>query len=172
MHSMPNKTIYVSDQDAPLFEEAKDTAGEALSTVIVRALREFVGRHKERAKGMKEITVKVGPHDTEREKHFNGTEIGKWSGFSDDRIWLNEAKVYRTQKGNLAVYFKVNGKATMITNPQVWRASGDYLRNSSSSELLVATQVSELKEKLPAELITIIEGLTARDENPVEYLDI
>ena len=46
---MPNKTIYVSQKDIPLFEEAQQLAGEALSTVISRALKEYVIRNK--AKG-------------------------------------------------------------------------------------------------------------------------
>ena len=50
---MPNKTIYVSEKDATLFEEAKEIAGEALSSVIVRAISEFVSRSREMKKGNK-----------------------------------------------------------------------------------------------------------------------
>src|ERR1700761_2366593 len=100
---MSNKTIYVSDKDEPLFERAKELAGEALSSVIARALREFVARHEEKGKGMKEITVKVGQHDSQREQRFIGQEVGKWSGFSDDNEWWMDAKIYITQKGNWAI---------------------------------------------------------------------
>ncbi len=67
---MPNKTIYVSQDDEPLFEEARQLAGESLSAVIVRALRDFVIRQQEKEKSMKEITVLVGPKESTREQRF------------------------------------------------------------------------------------------------------
>jgi hypothetical protein len=39
---MPNKTIYVSEDDLPLFERAQLVSGTNLSSVIVRALRRFL----------------------------------------------------------------------------------------------------------------------------------
>src|SRR5487761_902263 len=100
---MGNKTIYVSDKDESLFNRAKEIAGEALSSVIARALREYVSRHEEKEKGMKEISVKIGQSNSQREQRFIGQEVGKWSGFSDDKVWLMDAKIYRTQKENWAI---------------------------------------------------------------------
>ena len=80
---MPNKTIYVSQEDEPLFEEARQIAGESLSAVIVLALREFVSRQKEKEKSMKEITVLVGPKESSREQRFIGMQVGKWKGVDD-----------------------------------------------------------------------------------------
>src|SRR5579864_5631113 len=118
---MGNKTIYVSESDEPLFNRAKEIAGEALSSVIARALREYVSRHEEKAKGMKEITVRIGQHNSQREQRFVGQEIGKWSGFSDDKAWLMDAKIYQTQKGNWAILLRHSAKATLLTNPDEWR---------------------------------------------------
>src|SRR5579864_87540 len=115
---MGNKTIYVSESDEPLFNRAKDIAGEALSSVIARALREYVSRHEEKGKGMKEISVKIGQHSSQREQRFVGHEVGKWSGFSDDKVWLMDAKIYRTQKGNWAILLRHTTKATLLTNPK------------------------------------------------------
>src|SRR6185312_11227688 len=97
---MPNKTIYVSQEDASLFEQAKELAGEALSSVIAIALREYVTRHQQRAKGMKEVTLRVGNTNAESEKKFVGSERGNWQGFSDDKVWWMQASIYSTQKGN------------------------------------------------------------------------
>ena len=169
---MPNKTIYVSEQDASLFEEAKNLAGEALSSVIARALREFVARHQKKAQGMKEITVKVGKEEAEQEKRFIGYSIGKWSGFSDDEIWLMEAHIYKTQKGNIAIHLQTNAKVTLLTNPSLWKSSGDYLINVKKSELIVGKTTKELQSKLPQRLFEIVENVARKDENPVEYLDI
>ena len=124
---MGNKTIYVSEKDESLFEHAKEIAGEALSSVIARALREYVSRHEEKVHGMKEISVKVGKHNSEREQRFIGKEIGKWSGFSDDKVWLMEAKIYQTQKGNWAILLRETTKATLLTNPKEWSKNVDYL---------------------------------------------
>jgi EXLDI family protein len=169
---MPNKTIYISDSDASLFDEAKTIAGESLSSVISRALREFVAKNKKKADGMKEITVKVGKAHVSREQRFVGAIIEKWSGFSDDKKWWMEAKIYKTQKGNLAVNLVTVARSTVVTNPGVWKASGDYLTNVWHSELIVAEKAAELQGKLPNELYEIVENISKKDETPVEFLDI
>lgn len=169
---MPNKTIYVSEQDASLFEDAKNIAGEALSSVISRALREYVARQQEKDKGMKEISVKIGAQGAEREQRFVGSHVGDWSGFSDDKDWWLSAKVYRTQKNNWAVYFVHECKASLLTNKKLWKASGDYLINAKSAELLVATKPEGLKQKLPKVLYERLQEIAEKYEKPVEYLDI
>lgn len=169
---MPNKTIYVSEKDENLFEEAKSIAGEALSSVISRALREFIARNTEKEKGMKEISVKVGKENAQQEKRFTGYSLGKWSGFSDDEVWWLEGQIYKTQKGSIAVLLQTVAKATLLTNPTLWKASGDYLINAKKSEFFVAKKAQQLKGKLPKDLLEIIENASQRDENPVEYLDI
>ena len=169
---MANKTIYVSEKDETLFEEAKTLAGEALSSVISRALREFVARNTQKEKGMKEISIKVGKEEAEQEKRFIGYSIGKWSGFSDDETWLMEAHIYKTQKGNIAVHLQTNAKATLLTNPNLWKSSGDYLINVKKSELIVGKTTKELQSKLPQRLFEIVENVARKDENPIEYLDI
>jgi EXLDI family protein len=169
---MANKTIYVSDDDLTLFEEAKTIAGEALSSVIARALKEYVNRNREKAKGMKEISVKVGSQNSQREQRFIGEKIGTWSGFSDDKVWLMDAKIYQTQKGNWAILLQHSSKATLLTNPHEWSKNAEYLENSAKTELIVGENLSLLKEKLPLALYTTIEDLSKKYEAPVEYLDI
>jgi EXLDI family protein len=171
MH-MPNKTIYVSEQDASLFEEAKNIAGEALSSVISRALREYVSRRQQKDKGMKEVSLKIGSEGTEREQRFVGAQVGEWTGFSDDKEWWLSAKIYRTQKNNWAIYFVHECKASLLMNKTLWKVSGDYLINAKSAELLVTTKPEGIKQKLPKELYKKLQELAERDEKPVEYLDI
>ncbi|HUD45149.1 MAG TPA: EXLDI protein [Patescibacteria group bacterium] len=169
---MPNKTIYVSEKDASLFEQAKEIAGEALSSVIVRALSEFVSRNQAKKKGMKEITVKVGKDSLEREQRFIGSWIGDWSGFSDDKQWYQKATIYRTQKENWAVLLETLYKASLLTNSKEWKESGDYLINPKRCDLLVGKSTEELKDKLPADLYYTLTEYAKHDENTVEYLDI
>ena len=169
---MGNRTIYVSEKDESLFNRAKEIAGEALSSVIARALREYVARHEEKGKSMKEITVKVGQHDSQREQRFVGHEIGKWSGFSDDKVWLMDAKIYLTQKENWAILLNHATKASLLTNPGEWKNSGEYLEHSSKTELIVGDSLELVKNKLPKTLYATLEDLSKKYENPVEYLDI
>lgn len=169
---MPNKTIYVSENDASLFEEAKNIAGEALSSVITRALREYVGRQQKKSRGMKELSVLVGKHDAESEKRFIGATIGTWQGFSDDKVWWMDATIYRTQKHNWAVYLVTVCKATLLTDKKAWKESGDYLTNSRQSELFVGADLKSFEHKLPKELLSTLKDFIEKDEKPIEYLDI
>jgi EXLDI family protein len=169
---MPNKTIYVSDKDVLLFEQAKEIAGEALSSVIVRALKEFVSRNQELKKGMKEVSLKVGINGIEREQRFIGSWVGEWRGFSDDKVWYMKAVIYRTQKENWAVLLETICKASLLTDKKGWKESGDYLINAKKSVLLIAKTPQELRETLPEELYHALQDHAVKTENPIEYLDI
>lgn len=169
---MPNKTIYVSENDITLFKEAKTIAGEGLSSVIARALREYVGKHKEKTQGMKEVSVKVGSHNSLWEQRFVGKEIGKWSGLSDDKVWLMDARIYQTQKGNLAILLHLSTKATLLTNPNEWEKNAEYLMDATKTELIVGENLDQLKEKIPSLLYSTIQDISKKYEVPVEYLDI
>lgn len=169
---MPNKTIYVSEKDASLFEKAKQIAGEALSSVIVRALSEYIARHQNRSKGMKDVSVKVGIAGVEREQRFIGSRFGEWNGFSNDKVWFMKGVIYKTQKENWAVLLETICKASLLTNKKEWKESGDYLINPNKSELVIGKSPEELKGKLPTELYLSVLEHTKHEENPVEYLDI
>ena len=169
---MPNKTIYVSEADLRLFDEAKDLAGEALSSVISRALREYVSRNQKKAAGMKEVSLMVGKAHAESEKRFVGQVVGSWQGFSTDRQWWMKATMYRTQKGNWAVHLTTVVKASLLTDKKAWKESGDYLINAHQSELIVGKETKDFAKKLPTDLFATLTHLMEKDEKPVEYLDI
>ncbi len=169
---MPNKTIYVSDDDLTLFEEAKNLAGEALSSVISRSLKEYVARNRKHTKGMKEISVEVGTHRAEREQHFVGQEITTWQGFSNDKEWYMKATIYKTQKNNWAVYLTHVCKASLLLDKRKWKESGDYLINPKHAELIVGIKVTDFTEKIPSDLYDLLKDLTEQTEKPIEYLDI
>ena len=167
---MANKTIYVSTKDEPLFEQAQVLAGEALSSVIARALREFVARNQAKEQGMKEISVKVGLPTSSREQRFVGAQVGKWQGVSDDKDWWMEAVIYRTQKGNWAVLLTTVAKAELLTHgSKHWM---DWVDAPRRAELIVAGMVDELNDKTPSLLLDTIRDLAAKEDQPVEYLDI
>ncbi|MBC8099008.1 MAG: EXLDI protein, partial [Armatimonadetes bacterium] len=74
---MPNKTIYVSDDDLPLFERAQALSGTNLSSAIVRALRRFIELEEARQRGLDEITVIVNGEGAHRRKRFLGTRLAR-----------------------------------------------------------------------------------------------
>jgi EXLDI family protein len=167
---MPNKTIYVSQNDILVFEEAQQISEEAMSSVIAKALREYVARHHEKGKGMKEISVKVGSKEAEREQRFIAAEMGKWKGISDDKQWWIEALIYHTQKGHWAVWLDYKGK-TMLTR-QSWKDPETWSCNQRHAELVVAEHTGDWQGKLPSALVRYITALSEREQNLVDYLDI
>jgi EXLDI family protein len=167
---MPNKTIYVSDKDEKIFEQAQKLGNDALSAVIVRAIKEFVARSQKQKDGMSEIKVEVGTDPMMREQRFVGREMAKWQGTSDDKVWWMESKVYKTQKGNWAILLTTVAKAELLLHgARNWM---DWAQDPKQSELIVAVEVNELQAKLPSALYSILKALADKNDQPVEYLDI
>src|SRR5438067_1859769 len=100
---MPNKTIYVSDDDLPLYLRAQELAGGNLSAAIAGALRRYVEVEEGRLAGYEEITLRVGP-GVGREQRFSGVLLGEWGHSTGRRVEL--FRVYRTRKGKFVVYVK------------------------------------------------------------------
>ncbi|WP_240984056.1 EXLDI protein [Acididesulfobacillus acetoxydans] len=117
---MPNKTIYVSDGDLPIFERAQELAGENLSATIAGALRRYVENAEARAKGLEEIIVKVGKVAITR-KRFWGKLLAK-GHVADDaakkQLWY---KIYQTAKGAFAV--------SITSHPKWWYSDGSDWKN-------------------------------------------
>lgn len=168
---MPNKTIYVANDDQPVFDHAQNLAGDNLSSVIVRALKEFIARNESQAKGFKDITVQVGSKGMQREKHFRGRLVIKWSGPNlDEKSWL-QARVYRTAKNNWAV------ELIRTPHPSSWRQRDywqqtEFYNFNGATELLVFADLEEAKAKLPTPLLKLMHEAEEREVAPVEYLDI
>ena len=57
---VPNRTIYVSEDDQSLYQRAQELAGGNLSSAISAALKRYVELEDARAAGFDDITVKVG----------------------------------------------------------------------------------------------------------------
>ena len=169
---MANKTIYVSNKDENVYKEAQKIANEALSSVISRALREFVDRSKAIKGEMREISVNVGPKSSLREQRFIGNQIGKWKGFSKDKEYWQTAKIYETQKKNIAICLTTVCKAAAVTDPKNWKNSTDSKKDIENSELLIANKITELNEKLSPELLTKVKEALKKEEVKVDYLDI
>jgi hypothetical protein len=105
-----NKTLYIRDEDAPLWDRARELSNDKLSPVIVAALKQFVADKEAKAKGFDRIQVSFNDwdaHGIPKKKAFHGRWI-----FPPDkpvRQWDDEGTNYYfaiaiTAKGAAVVY--------------------------------------------------------------------
>lgn len=167
---MPNKTIYVSNEDQAVYERAQQLAGDNLSAVLVRALKEFITRNEVQAKGLKEIVVQVGTTGLQQEKRFNGRLLIKWQGAGDHNDWYT-SRVFKTAKNQWAVEITKQPNMEVFRQRDFWRTA-DYFAYTPDTQLMVFATLEEAEGKLPSALLKLMHQAQSRDEAPVEYLDI
>ena len=169
---MPNKTIYVSDGDLPLYKRAQELAGGNLSSAITAALRRYVNVEEGRREGFKKITVRVGPGG--RQQRFMGVRLGQWANSS----WSQVYRVYATRTGKFVLHTEKSpewASRDANGNPagwRVWIGLGDltYTFSSGESTLEVFDSLEQMRERIPPQLYEIVAGSTATAL--VEDLDI
>ena len=173
---MPNKTIYVSDGDLPLYQRAQELAGDNLSAAISAALRRYVDVEEGLREGFDEITVRVGPKPG-RKVRFTGVLLGEWVDTSPSRV--ETFRVYRGRTGKYVVYIERSPDFTMVDSegkPAGWRANlgldwnVSYGTTPGESTLDVVESLDDLRERIPPQLYEVV----ARSANQpvVEDLDI
>jgi EXLDI family protein len=172
---VPNKTIYVSDGDLPIYQRAQELAGGNLSSAITTALRRYVDLEEGRAEGFKEITVRVGPKG-DRKQRFNGVLLGEWGNSTNSREEMY--RVYGTRTGKFVLHVQKSPEwagRDADGNPaglRSWLGLGNYNWTFSSGEssLEVFESVEQLREKVPPQLYDMV-AASARQAT-VEDLDI
>jgi EXLDI family protein len=174
---VPNKTIYVSDDDAPLYQRAQELAGGNLSAAISAALRRYVDVEEGRQEGYDEIIVTVGT-GAGRKVRFSGLLFGEWQRSTSTRT--ESIRVYRSRTGKLVVHTERSPEWTTPDGDKWttgWRGwIGNWSPNqthtyiSGEATLKVADTVEALRELVPAELYDVVAAVAAQP--PVEDLDI
>ncbi len=181
--SMPNKTIYVSDDDLPLLHRAQELTGSNLSAALVTALRRLVQVEEAKQAGYAEITVKVGVGQASI-KRFLGVALGEWTSSGNDGE--ETYSLFRTSKGRFAVHHARSELHTPV-GPSAERARkwstgwrgwvGDWspdqawMRVPAQATFSVAENVEELEALLPPELYAVARQ-TIQSDPDVEDLDI
>jgi EXLDI family protein len=174
---MPNKTIYVSDDDLPLYKKAQEIAGN-LSSAISIALRKYVELEEGRLQGFDEITVKVG-RGAGRKQRFSGVLIAE--GGRSSKSGYEAFKVYRSRTGKFVLHadrsqmYSVgaddeqyqSGWRSWIGN---WSSDQSWSMAQGEATLSVVDTVEELRALIPEDLYELVEE--AADHPPVEDLDI
>ena len=172
---VPNKTIYVSDGDLPLYQRAQELAGDNLSAAISAALRRYVDVEEGRRQGFDEIVVRVGPGKG-RKVRFVGVLLGEWVNSSFSRV--ETFRVYRGRTGKFVLHVERGPDYTMLNEegkPAGWRGylgigNISYGTAPGESTLDVVESLEELRERIPPQLYDMVAGSANRPA--VEDLDI
>jgi EXLDI family protein len=167
---MANKTIYVSDEDMPLYRRAQELSGSNLSAAISAALRRYVEIEEGRLAGYDEVVLRVGV-GAGRKVRFSGVLLGQWERSTSYRS--ETFRVFRSRKGKFVAHTERDEEWTPGPDaPKGWRAhlSGNWDRRPAEASMIVADTVGELRDKIPAELYEMVVQLA--DQPEVEDLDI
>jgi EXLDI family protein len=173
---VPNKTIYVSDGDLPLYQRAQELAGDNLSAAIAAALRRYVDVEEGLREGFDEIHLRVGPKPG-RKVRFTGVFLGEWVRTEPNRV--ETFRVYRSRKGKFVLFVERSADFTMVDKegkPAGWRANLGLDWNVSfgstpgESTLDVIETLGELRERIPQQLYDMVAA--SAQQPPVEDLDI
>ena len=173
---MPNKTIYVSDSDLPLFQRAQELTGGNLSAAITQALHRLVDAEEAREAGFAEVTVKVGTGKSRRQQRFHGVPLGEWS--RSDRNHVESYRVWRSRQGRFVLHTETSEQWVHTAGPEGqvtgWRrhfaADQQWGQIPASATLEVFETLDELEPKVPDELFAIVSANADLPE--VEDLDI
>ncbi|MFG1604543.1 EXLDI protein [Actinoplanes sp. NPDC049265] len=175
---MPNKTIYVSDDDLPLYQRAQELAGGTLSAAISAALRRFVEVEEGRQQGFEEVVVRVGP-GLGRKQRFSGMLLAEMeqTGERDEKY-----RVYHTRSGKFVVHHE-RSEARVNVGPNAekwstgwrawigdWSANQQWTRIPADSSLRIADQPDDLRELIPPQLFDLVTD--AMHQPAIEDLDI
>lgn len=172
---MPNKTIYVSDGDLPIYQRAQELAGDNLSAAISAALRRYVDVEESRREGFDEITVRVGPSPG-RKVRFTGVLLGMWANTSHSRG--ESFRVYQGRTGKFVLHVERSPDWTMVDEegkPAGWRGylgigNVSYGTKPGESTLDVFGTFEELRERIPPQLYDMV--ASSAMQSTVEDLDI
>ncbi len=172
---VPNKTIYVSDGDLPLYQRAQELAGGNLSSAIATALRRWVETAEGLGGGFEDVTVRVGLGNG-RKVRFTGVLVGEWMDTTPNRI--QRFRVFQGRTGKYVLHVERGPEYWAVGadgKPAGWRGAlgiGDVRYGSAPKEstLEVVDGLDALREKVPAELFDMVER--AARQPTVEDLDI
>jgi EXLDI family protein len=172
---VPNKTIYVSESDLPLFQRAQELAGGNLSSAIARALRRYVDIEDGKREGFDEIIVRVGPK-AGRKVRFSGILLAMWEQSTANLYVVYRA--FRSRSGKYVLHVERTPEYTALDaegKPAGWRGwvglgNVNYSTRPGERTIEVFETLEAFREKAPPQLYDLV---AASAGQPVlEDLDI
>jgi EXLDI family protein len=172
---VPNKTIYVSDGDLPIYQRAQELAGDNLSAAISAALRRYVDVEEGRREGFDEFIVRVGPGKG-RKVRFTGVFLGEWVNTSYSRV--ETFRVYRGRTGKYVLHIERSPDFSVLNaegKPAGWRGylgigEISYGNTPAESTLEVVETLDDLFLRIPGQLYDSVAGFAKQPA--MEDLDI
>ena len=172
---VPNKTIYVSEGDLPLFQRAQELAGGNLSSAIARALRRYVDVEEGKREGFDEIMVRVGPK-AGRKVRFSGILLATWEQSSSSRYEVFRA--YRSRSGKYVLHTERTSEYTALDaegKPAGWRGwvglgNVNYGTRPGERTIEVFETLEAFREKAPPQLYDLV--ASSAGQPVLEDLDI
>jgi EXLDI family protein len=173
--TVPNKTIYVSDGDLPVYRRAQELGGGNLSAAIAVALRRYVEVEESRKEGFDEIIVRVGVGKG-RKVRFVGVLLGEWLNTSSSRV--EAFRVYRGRSGKLVLHTERSPSFSMVDaegKPAGWRGhlgigNVSYGSTTGESTLEVFESFDDLRGHVPPQLFEMVADTAPKPA--IEDLDI
>jgi hypothetical protein len=159
-----NKTVYLRDEEVPIWEKARELSGDKLSPVILTALRTFIAAKESENTGYERILVEfndANDHMLPKKNAF----YGKWIISPNDRhVETYESRdqqdiyfVAETAKGNVVVIKYSEG----VDNGDHWVSGKKFLVFASFHDAAANEEVNS----------AILKAVKLRGV-PVQELDI
>jgi EXLDI family protein len=172
--AVPNKTIYVSEGDLPLYQRAQELAGGNLSSAIATALKRYVDLNEGLRAGFDDVTVRVGV-GSGRKVRFTAVLVAELYDTAN-RAW--HYRVFRGRTGKYVLHLERGPEDWMVDaegKPAGWRGylgigNIRYGGSPGESTLEVFATLDELRDKIPVELFDMV-ARSARQPT-LEELDI
>jgi len=174
---MPNKTIYVSETDLPVFDKAQQMAGGNLSSAIAQALRRYVEDEEMQEmldERFEEVSVEIGRvyrvgkrfvRESSVEKRFMGKQVISWRMRDPEDPRSESYEVYLTPRGRYAVYSQ-KGPNHEYEGDIEWEDA------TRESRLDVFDNLEDVRASLPEELYEATLQAASETATDGEFLDI
>lgn len=111
---MPQKTIYVREEDQEIFEETEEMItketldADSLSSAIATSLRRYIREAKEKTRGMQKVQLRIGSKAKPinfRHIQFTGKMLAQHTTEEDEKKTSHQ--LYQSSKGKFLLYTSI-----------------------------------------------------------------
>jgi EXLDI family protein len=167
---VPNKTIYVSDEDVPTIDQVSLELPGSLSSNIVAGLRLLLSRHQGQHDGFDEVTLTIEEGGAKRQVVFSGRCVARSEEHKNGGKVLLEQRIYATVGGRFVYYERQDVNWNFWSDKDNWDDPTSPEGLPDKRLFIVAEKLDDLAEHAPDELVRAAE--TNGRKPAREYLDI